>query len=271
MKDEEGCTICLEQLFGKNKLISRLQPCGHYYHIECMNLWRDKSNSCPTCRGDYDIIERVDCKGEVCGSLIAEKKQIEVVEEFFESLDDVGSDYDEYDGDTMLLENDLDHRVDHRIDVLIGRSNICVLCDARSNRLIITCDVCCSNFHPNCLGIAHSGVYSCPMCDSGSLVHNNVFNSRRISRNSETTNRVYMSTGRHFVAQLQQQKEFEPAMTESVVERSPLTLEEQNAWKDFELIRSGAGASSSAARHTPSTDRTPTRKQKPPSRRKKRS
>lgn len=45
--DEEQCSICLSNLSKDETVISKL-PCGHCFHTECINKWRQ--NTCPCCR-----------------------------------------------------------------------------------------------------------------------------------------------------------------------------------------------------------------------------
>jgi hypothetical protein len=45
-KTNEKCSICLEKCkkdFCKTK-------CKHYFHIDCLNKWREINNNCPYCR-----------------------------------------------------------------------------------------------------------------------------------------------------------------------------------------------------------------------------
>ena len=47
LENENICSICLEeiQLYPITKL-----NCSHYFHLNCINLWKEKKNICPICR-----------------------------------------------------------------------------------------------------------------------------------------------------------------------------------------------------------------------------
>ena len=48
---EKICSICLEELkiYPTTKL-----NCHHYFHTNCINLWKQKKNICPICRNPID-------------------------------------------------------------------------------------------------------------------------------------------------------------------------------------------------------------------------
>lgn len=47
---ENRCGICLEN-FTNDKYTT---CCKHDFHESCLNIWSEKYNSCPTCRGQLD-------------------------------------------------------------------------------------------------------------------------------------------------------------------------------------------------------------------------
>jgi len=49
-KDNANCSICLNN--KKDKVIRQLN-CGHKFHIECIDIWFEKNNSCPLCRKTF--------------------------------------------------------------------------------------------------------------------------------------------------------------------------------------------------------------------------
>lgn len=52
IQEEENnidCSICLEE---KGRIIRELS-CGHKYHIDCIEKWFCKKNSCPNCRKKF--------------------------------------------------------------------------------------------------------------------------------------------------------------------------------------------------------------------------
>ena len=47
------CNICLEEMTG---IVTRL-PCGHYYHNDCIEDWRQRDSSCPYCRRPFGVVD----------------------------------------------------------------------------------------------------------------------------------------------------------------------------------------------------------------------
>lgn len=47
------CVVCLNQtpenVTGPKRFLKKL-PCGHVFHVNCINRWLFKHVSCPTCR-----------------------------------------------------------------------------------------------------------------------------------------------------------------------------------------------------------------------------
>ena len=47
------CVVCLnyipEQIVGPKRYLKKL-PCGHAFHVRCIDKWLVKHISCPTCR-----------------------------------------------------------------------------------------------------------------------------------------------------------------------------------------------------------------------------
>lgn len=58
--DEQQCSICLEY-FKSGELLTEL-PCRHFFHVECVSTWFQRSTRCPLCRSgcaperDYSAI-----------------------------------------------------------------------------------------------------------------------------------------------------------------------------------------------------------------------
>lgn len=46
---DDICSICIETVRNKR---TKILPCGHRYHVSCINKWLDCSskNTCPDCR-----------------------------------------------------------------------------------------------------------------------------------------------------------------------------------------------------------------------------
>jgi|UniRef100_A0A7S4GHV6 hypothetical protein len=45
---DDTCSICLEQYEGEINP-AMLYVCGHAFHLQCAETWRQRSNSCPLC------------------------------------------------------------------------------------------------------------------------------------------------------------------------------------------------------------------------------
>ena len=249
----ESCTICLDQLFPSFSpdIITRLQPCGHYYHSDCIALWTDKSNSCPTCRRDFEIVETINSSGKVLTTKRAQKKVIEHIEEFFEGNDEIIMDYNE--------EDDLERRINN----MIARSNICILCDSRHGN-VSPCNTCSSTFHLSCLGATNLSRWFCPMCDAEQVNFERPISVFRRSRNSAITNRVYNSFRSSLITN--------PVTVEVKENPEPMTVEEQQSWEIFERAKNDQEnkepTTTASSSDNISTSSTPTvRKFKQPSRR----
>ena len=59
---EKICSICLEEL--KINPTTKLS-CNHYFHNNCINLWKEKKNICPICRKPIETKEKK-CKRKSC-------------------------------------------------------------------------------------------------------------------------------------------------------------------------------------------------------------
>ena len=66
LENENICTICLEeiQLYPITKL-----NCSHFFHLNCINLWKEKKNICPICRKQIIIPKEKKHKSKCCLSL----------------------------------------------------------------------------------------------------------------------------------------------------------------------------------------------------------
>lgn len=47
------CSICLCDS------TNRITNCGHYFHSECIRLWKEQNNTCPICRTDISQLSNV--------------------------------------------------------------------------------------------------------------------------------------------------------------------------------------------------------------------
>lgn len=54
LKTPENCSICLVDMSVRS-LATRLSPCGHLYHIECIKTWLTENKTCPLCLQEITI------------------------------------------------------------------------------------------------------------------------------------------------------------------------------------------------------------------------
>ena len=48
MEDDDGCLICFEPL-DRGDYMTASCRCVGQYHIQCLEMWRQRKNTCPTC------------------------------------------------------------------------------------------------------------------------------------------------------------------------------------------------------------------------------
>uniref|UniRef100_A0A0G4ICD7 RING-type domain-containing protein n=1 Tax=Chromera velia CCMP2878 TaxID=1169474 RepID=A0A0G4ICD7_9ALVE len=53
----EVCNICLNGLGLEDEV--RMMPCGHVWHTECIDTWLELRASCPSCRSEFPVSNRV--------------------------------------------------------------------------------------------------------------------------------------------------------------------------------------------------------------------
>ncbi|CAD8147415.1 unnamed protein product [Paramecium pentaurelia] len=53
LADDQICQICLETYKKEDQV--RITYCTHFYHVECIDLWINKNDKCPTCRSSLNI------------------------------------------------------------------------------------------------------------------------------------------------------------------------------------------------------------------------
>lgn len=46
---ETQCSVCLAD-YQPDERLQRIPPCGHTFHIECIDHWLSKNTTCPLCR-----------------------------------------------------------------------------------------------------------------------------------------------------------------------------------------------------------------------------
>lgn len=52
-KDQPMCVICMDE-FSEGETLRQL-PCGHRFHILCIDAWLQRNDRCPTCKADFHV------------------------------------------------------------------------------------------------------------------------------------------------------------------------------------------------------------------------
>ena len=50
------CSICLEALNSSSEECVTTSECHHHFHLTCLNQWVRKSQTCPLCRQNLNVI-----------------------------------------------------------------------------------------------------------------------------------------------------------------------------------------------------------------------
>lgn len=59
-EDDINCTVCLENINMIDKDIIKFKKCNHMFHKECIDEWIKINKSCPICRVDIIIDEKIE-------------------------------------------------------------------------------------------------------------------------------------------------------------------------------------------------------------------
>eukprot|EP00271_Cylindrocystis_brebissonii_P015765 TRINITY_DN38774_c0_g1_i1.p1 TRINITY_DN38774_c0_g1~~TRINITY_DN38774_c0_g1_i1.p1 ORF type:complete len:284 (+),score=31.82 TRINITY_DN38774_c0_g1_i1:1384-2235(+) len=54
--EDTQCVVCIGD-YERNDLLRRLPPCGHYFHVSCIDSWLSNHNTCPVCRTSLDPVD----------------------------------------------------------------------------------------------------------------------------------------------------------------------------------------------------------------------
>ncbi|CAD8140342.1 unnamed protein product [Paramecium pentaurelia] len=59
LSDDQCCPICLENYQQDHKI--RVSYCTHFFHSDCLDLWIEKNENCPTCRSslNYETLNKL--------------------------------------------------------------------------------------------------------------------------------------------------------------------------------------------------------------------
>ncbi|VEU20269.1 DEKNAAC101163 [Brettanomyces naardenensis] len=157
---DDTCAICLDELpdpgqkitreTRQTQFMARVRPCGHLYHDFCIKAWAEKANTCPQCRGRFNIIE-----------LVAEHHvidQIHIDDKLFplEVDESIPPEF----VDELSPEQPPEFHHQHL------QNQLCCLCDASTDAPFAICTECSSGYHLSCLGISDFTHFHCPVCDS---------------------------------------------------------------------------------------------------------
>ena len=48
-RGEDACSVCLGE-YEAGELLRKLPPCGHEFHLKCIDAWLGQHSTCPICR-----------------------------------------------------------------------------------------------------------------------------------------------------------------------------------------------------------------------------
>lgn len=207
----DECPVCLEPIL-QSDLIGTVKNCSHYYHENCITTWSQHSNSCPSCRRLYYLVEIA-----VMGKPTHVTKRITVKDKLpvNDAIDNIPSEYVQPGGGVIT---DLAGSVSEASSSSSSASasaasaaaagSVCTICTSSQYRpswRMLSCTSCLSSFHVRCLGISNSvDIWYCPICDSaqenkmppsraGTSVMSSIRQSRRStpSMNSRITEAVF--------------------------------------------------------------------------------
>lgn len=84
------CAICLKMI--KSRFAKKI-PCGHLFHIKCLNKWEKRKLSCPMCRYKYGEVDLENLNAEFFRELI----DFNIIFENINTHNDIDTLCDKYD------------------------------------------------------------------------------------------------------------------------------------------------------------------------------
>jgi PHD-finger/Ring finger domain len=165
---------------GTSRQISRLIPCLHMLHNECLKPWVERANSCPVCRASFNIVELLDTVDGKCCILQTSKRS----ETNALNKGPVVSTYAVQDkvqvaelDPSMIFEEEVTDDSD---------TQPCPFCGDNDNEdVLLLCDGCDVPSHTYCLGLdaVPSGSWYCEACET----------QRALNAVSDTPSRLHRS------------------------------------------------------------------------------
>ncbi|KAI8869285.1 hypothetical protein GQ42DRAFT_123983 [Ramicandelaber brevisporus] len=70
--DFHPCSICLDEYSVGDFM--RILPCGHRFHVECIDVWLSRSVTCPNCKMDVRTEEEIMEYSTRCQQIEAEHR-----------------------------------------------------------------------------------------------------------------------------------------------------------------------------------------------------
>lgn len=153
------CPICLDPL-GPRDLIGRIHQCLHHYHKRCISQWSTHSNSCPTCRKLYYVIDIVanDARDHVLENINVKDRLIEN-----DAINHIPPEF------IIPPPTYTDSYTLTRSEEPELNSGVCTICSSaqysRLARSLLPCINCGAKFHRLCLGHRDESFWFCPVCD----------------------------------------------------------------------------------------------------------
>jgi hypothetical protein len=196
----EQCVICVEDLDSSPAIdvaaateskpsnsdlqpaIALIKPCNHILHDECLRTWAQTANSCPLCRGSFNLVQVLDRPGG--------KSSSQVGGGFTNLPGTVQSEYT-VENKKQVAEFDPSAWIDGDEDEEEEEGTPCPVCgEADQPEILLLCDGCDASYHTHCIGLDRvpNGDWFCMECaDSGAY--------QRAAENA--SNRPEPVSGRH--------------------------------------------------------------------------
>lgn len=147
--------------------ISKIKPCDHVLHDECLRAWTQKANSCPICRQTFNLVEVYD----KVGGKSSRQQNFLVYPSFggFLLTNLIGNLLSEYvvEDKKQVAEFDPSAWIDDSVEE--EETTPCPICGSSDQEeVLLLCDACDAPYHTHCVGldgVPHTNWY-CMECEN---------------------------------------------------------------------------------------------------------
>lgn len=146
-----------------SEMISRLLPCGHNLHDECLKPWVERANSCPICRQNFNKVELSTKIGGEC-TISGEKTVLDYADQ--SHLGPIISTYSVSDR-TQIAEVDPSMLIEEYDEEVEDQP--CLICgDDDNEERLLACDGCDAYYHTYCVDLEDIpvGHWYCESCET---------------------------------------------------------------------------------------------------------